>query len=64
MDTILVKQHNDEYYIYYFVNNQKQLFYIYKNKDIALRKAKELCELHNFTMLTSLDKTQQPKTII
>lgn len=59
MNTILVKQHNDEYYIYFFINNQKQLFNIYKNKDIALKKANELCKLHNFTLLTSLDTTQQ-----
>ena len=59
MDTILVSQHNNEYYIYYFVNNQKELFYIYKNKDIALQKAKELCKKHNFNLLTSLDTTQQ-----
>ena len=59
MDTILVSQHNDEYYIYFFANNQKQLYYIYNNKDVALQKAKDLCKIHNFNLLTSLDTTQQ-----
>ena len=56
MDYILVKQHNNEYYIYYFdANNQKQLFHLYGNKDVAMQKARELCKLHNFELLTHLD---------